>query len=237
MPSTIPLSATVEWARKMNFGRRSSLGNSLEPTITSANTVMQAMVGPPFIWPWNRNVVSSTVCVIGQQDYTVAYPDYGWVENASVQDPSTNKWWPLENKVSLMLDSNPGRPKNIAAQNDDGSGNILFRLMPVPDALYSLSIGVQKKAVLFTSVNQTWSPIPDQYSYIYNWGFLSMMWMFADDARFTVANQKFIAHLLGAAQGLTATQINIFLNNWMALTGQPIEKAAMLSQGTQARGV
>jgi hypothetical protein len=78
---------------------------------------------------------------------------------------------------------------------------------------------VQQKPVLVSSVNSTWTPIPDEYGHIYNWGLLALLYMYADDARFAVANQKFVANLLAANQGLTDTERNIFLNDWQTISG------------------
>jgi hypothetical protein len=149
--------------------------------------------------------------------------DMGWIETVSVQDQN-QKWWEMENKICLSSDSSNARPKFIAGQGDDNSGNILFRLMPVPDQAYPIAITLQ-----------TWAPIPDYFSSIYNWGFLSLMLLFADDPRFTIANGKFISSILSTAQGLDETEINIFLNNWAEITGAPISKAAMMQSGMQAR--
>jgi hypothetical protein len=162
---------------------------------------------------------------------------FNWMETQSVYDLTltTPKWVEIQSKISLGLDSTQARPKFISAQADDGLGDITFRLMQCPDAAYPVAITIQQKPPVFTSVNQTWAPIPDEYSHIYNWGFLALMWMFADDSRFVFANQKFIAHLLAANQGLNQTEINIFLNNWQEVTGQPIQKATMLQQGSQGR--
>jgi hypothetical protein len=159
------------------------------------------------------------------------------METQSVQDinQSPAKWIEIGSKISLGLDSTQARPKWISAQVDDGLGDITFRLMPVPDVAYPVAITLQQKPPLFTSVNQTWAPIPDEYSHIYNWGFLSMMWMYADDSRFMFASQKFISHLLAASQGLSQTEINVFLNNWNQITGAPIDKGMTLQTGHQAR--
>ncbi len=163
-----------------------------------------------------------------------------FIEHASTQslatDSPANAWNPLEPKLALDLDSTAGPPRYIAAEGDDNIGDITFRLQPVPDQIYPVSITMQQKATLFTALAGLWSPIPDEFSYIYQWGFLALMMLYSDDARFTVCNQKFVAHLLGAAQGLTATQINVFLNQWMAITGQPDWNVARLQQGIQAQG-
>lgn len=296
--SSIKLLNTVEWAKRLNFNRNSALGNFMEPALTSANTVLQTVVGAPFAWRWNR-VVTGFIATAGQQDYTlinwntvtavkigwllvdangnsqsvttagttganipsfnntkggttsdgtVTWTNLGsigavvsstysfaWIETSSVMDLNNTKWFQMESKLCLGQDSNPARPQNVSAQADDDQGNITFRLMPIPDQAYPVTLTLQQKPPLFTGVNQTWAPIPNEYSHIYNWGFLALMWLFADDPRFTVANQKFVTQLLGANQGLTQTQINIFLNNWQAITGQPMANQAALQQGFQSR--
>ena len=302
--STITLNQSCEWAKRFNFGRDFAFGSALEPALTSANIVMQTVMGPPFAWRWNR-VVTGFFTTQGVQDYTLTnwsqstamasnwilvdnlgssqqvttpgttnnstyptfnqvlggtttdgsvtwtnrgnflssgldfYPSdtytFNWIETSSCNDGT--RWYEIESKICLGLDSTQSRPKWISAQIDDGNGHITFRTMPCPDQAYPTVLTLQQKPTIFTSLNQTWSPIPDEYSHIYQWGFLSLMWMFADDPRFAFANQKFVTHLLSSSEGLTETEINIFLNNWQNITGQPIEKADRLVQGVQSRGV
>jgi hypothetical protein len=166
--------------------------------------------------------------------------NFGWIEGAAVYNPNGangSYYWEVSPKIWLSQTSELSRPRNVSAQLDNGSGSITFRLTPVPDQAYPVILTIQEKPGLFTKLGQTWSPIPDEYSRIYNWGFLSLMLLFADDPRFQVANQKFVTQLLGANEGLTETQKNIFLNNWSAITGQPIFNQQDTNQGTQARGV
>lgn len=163
--------------------------------------------------------------------------DFGWIETASVMDTSLSKWIEIEQKICLSNDSITARPRFIAAQGDDGSGSISFRVMPAPDTAYPITITVQADGGLITSVQQTWAPIPDTYSDLYNWGFLAHMLLFADDPRFQLANQKFVTAILGRNQGLDQTEINIFLNNWQEITGAPLAKQIYQTQGNQARGV
>lgn len=300
--SSITLLGTQEWSKRFNFNRRSAIGNSLEPALTSANIVLQTIVGAPFSWRWNR-VLTGFITVPGQQDYTLfnylastnvklgwftiddaancqvctisgstgsSAPTWthtiagtttdggvtwtcvgplnntevsgsyslAWIETSSVQDPftTTPQWFEMTSKLSLGLDSKSGRPAFVSAQGDDGLGNITFRLMSVPDRAYPVVLTLQQKPPLFSRLDQTWSPIPDEYSHIYNWGFLSMMWLFADDPRWQLANSKFVGSLLGSAEGLSETQINIFYNTWQSITGQPLSNADRLTQGFQARG-
>lgn len=301
--SSITLAQTCEWAKKFVFRRPLALGNYLEPAVSSANTILQTIIGPPFAWRWNRAVIGF-ICNPGQQDYTIfnwtastAIPigyclvdsngysqqvttagttgatipsfnstvsgttvdgtvtwtnlgligvsnttstySFNWIENASVQDtnPTTGskEWKEMYSKIDLALDSAKTLPKFISAQFDDGKGNITFRLMPTPVNSYPVTIVIQQKPPVINSLENTWSPIPDEYSRLYNWGFLSLMFMFADDARFQYANQKFIANLLSTAQGLSQTELNIVLNNWQQITGAPVSKADSLQQGFQGR--
>jgi hypothetical protein len=159
---------------------------------------------------------------------------FAWMETQSVKDPIKG-WVELNSKISLGLDSTQGRPTFISAQSDDGLGNVTFRLMSCPDQAYPIAVTMQQKPPIFTKLSQTWAPIPDEYSHIYNWGFLSLMWLFADDPRFATANQKFIAALLGTAEGLTETEKNIFLNTWFSITGQPNANMQRQGQGFQSR--
>ena len=303
--STITLLNTIEWAKRLNFRRPMVLGNFLEPAISNANITLSTIVGPPFVWRWNR-VVTGFITTPGQQDYflfnwqpnfelalgsvtadefgncqsvttagttDMVVPDwnpnatgtttdgtvvwtnlgpigtpvsqtykFGWIEKANVQyvtnpSPLVTKWTELTPKISLGLDSSLTRPNTISAQGDDGLGNITFRLMSVPDASYPVAITLQQKPPLFTKVGQTWAPIPDEYSRLYNWGFLALAWLFADDPRFATANQKFVTQLLSTNEGLTETQKNIFLGNWDAITGAPVINANRTTQGEQSRGV
>jgi hypothetical protein len=238
--STIALSSTMTWAQQFVRLRALNLGANNEPAITNANTVKQAILGPPFAWRWNRTVTTFAANP-GQakpQDYVTALASFGWIEHAEVQDLNATPpaWQALDARLSLGLTSDLDRPNAIAAEVDDNAGNITFRLLPSPDQAYPISLTTQNKAALFAGTASFWAPIPDEFSYLYNFGFLALTLLYADDPRWQWANQKFVAHLLGAAQGLTATQISVFLNNWMAVTGQPIYEADRLQQGIQARG-
>jgi hypothetical protein len=44
---------TINWAKRLCFNHNPVIGNSLEPALTSANIVMQTILGPPFVWWWN----------------------------------------------------------------------------------------------------------------------------------------------------------------------------------------
>lgn len=311
--STVKIKDTIEWSKRLSFDRNPVIGNSLEPALSSANMVIQTILGPPFSWWWNNEEVTFTcnptaktatitniviaggiatiTCVntfsVGElvlpsligtttdlngkilevltasgtqftaqttvgnvtthvdtgtitsmstQDYSTATPEFSHIEHASVFDISATpgKWMELEVKNNLSLDSKVDRPRFVNPHVEDGNGNMTWRVMPPPDAAYPVAIHVQKAAPRITSINGTWSPIPDYMQYIYNWGFMALMWFFSDDPRATFANQKFVAGILARADGLSEEEKNAFLNNWNNLTSQQMMAH---QQGTQARSM
>lgn len=234
MASTISLQGTLNWAQPFMGFRPGALGTNNEPAITNANLIKQTILSAPFAWRWNRAVKTFTTTA-GQQDYPIAVSDFGYMEKANVTLSGDVKELSIKN--CLALDSKQGRPENIAAQLDDNNGNITFRLMKVPDNTYTVTITYQKKATLFSALTDLWSPIPDEFSFIFQRGFLALYLLFTDDPKFQIENAKFVAALLGASEGLDETQKNIFLTNWQVRTGQEIATGPHVSQGTQARGV
>jgi hypothetical protein len=309
--STKTIQDSINWAKRMSFNRNPVIGNSLEPALTSAAMVMQAILSPPFEWWWNSQetvftcnttpkaatstaaVVASNVLTVtaantftvgqalmisaflgtlkplnGQiiqiltatsstftaavvfpnntdtvgtftaittQDYLLSLSNFSHIKHASVNDLDANnpKWYELKVQNNLALESSLSRPMFIGPNYEDGSGNVSFRVFPAPDKAYPISIQAQLAAPAVTSVNQTWSPLPDFMQYVYQWGFLALMWMFADDPRTQYAEAKFKAALLGRAEGLTEEEKNIFLNNWESLKEF---YALKMQQGIQARG-
>lgn len=170
------------------------------------------------------------------QDYTLPVPQFSHIEHASVLDVNQTppRWTEMEVKDNLSLETNSDRPFYLSPHLEDGQGNMNFRVLPPPDKAYPISIHIQNTAPRVTSMNQTWAPMPDFMQYIYTWGFLALIWQFSDDARAPTANQKFLAGLLGRAEGLSEEQRNVFMNAWQNLTGLDQMKT---SQGRQALGV
>lgn len=236
MASTIQLSSTVAWTSAFIYFASPNIGANNEPAITSANTVMQAILGPPFKWNWNRATVNVTT-TSGTQDYATPASTFGFIESASATISGTT-FALKEMKQELSVGTELGRPQSIAPQIDDNAGNITFRFLPVPDAAYTVTVTFQKKIpALFSSLSTTWAPIPDQYSYIYNYGLLALTLAYKGDSRFPIINQKFVAHLLGAQQGLTETERNLFIDTWNLISRQEYLMGVKTQQGRAALGV
>jgi len=239
MPTTLTVQNTINWALPFIRYQPLTIGTASEPALSNANIILQTILGPPFCWRWNRATNAATMTVAGTQDYTVALSTFGFLEKASVTD-STGVVTELELKDVLSADTgsaaNRSRPNFISTQADNNAGNITFRLVPVPDAVYTLTLVYQNAAALFASTNTTWAPVPDYFSYIYNRGFLSLAYAMADDPRFQIEHTRFLASLLAASEGLSESQKNIFLGNFLATTSQSQNAQLRTQQATQARG-
>src|ERR1035437_468135 len=62
--STVRISDTMEFTKKLSFNRLSALGNSLEPALTAAQIVMNTILSPPFTWWWNNKELSFTCNIV-----------------------------------------------------------------------------------------------------------------------------------------------------------------------------
>lgn len=227
MPSTITISATCSWAAAF-LEQQPLLINGMEPALGSANLVLQTILGPPFAWPFNRKIIMFDTSA---QDSTQSgLNDFGFLEGGTVKPPG-GKPFEIAVKQILHTDASQARPQWCAPYIDDGAGNITFRLTPSPDQNYTVVLPYQKRAPILMSLAYTWAPLPDDKNYIAQWGFLAMMSLIGNDARFNEYNAKFTMSLLAAQGGLTDMERNIFLANWTRVLSQ-LQSTQM---GTQER--
>src|ERR1700733_12484142 len=208
MASTIQLSRTVSHVRKVINRAPVTFPNPLDPALLMADWVRQFILSPPFKWRWNRNTTSVT-CVIGQQDYLVNLPDFGWLEQAAITDSVGGHAYQLTVALDLAEESVQNQPNKVAARLDDNAGNITFRITPPPDKAYLLAITYQKLAPTFVNITDTWAPIPDYLSYLYTNGLLAKAYEYFDDSRSVPALQLFVRQLVGCSAGLGDSQIDV----------------------------
>lgn len=238
MASTITVQNTATWAQGYLFSQPLALGAANEPAITIANIVKQAILGPPFCWRWNRKSPASFALTAGVQDYSKNYADFGFIEKAWISDGTNVKEFE-EIRDVISQESAQARPDGaIAAQLDDNAGNITFRITPAPNAApsYTAQIAYQMKATLITALANSWAPIPDELSYIYQYGFLGLALAFDKDPRAQIYDARFVSHLLGCQSGLSEMQKNIFLGKWLS-TALEVGSSNMKTQmGVQGRG-
>lgn len=211
MPSTITLQRSVTLVSA--FLRYAPLTLSAnDPALSNADWVRQFILSAPFAWRWNRAQVPTITTIVGVSDYAVSVADFGWIEKAVLRDPDNGQQaQELEVADNLVTDPNPNLPTKISVQLDDDAGNITFRLTPAPPVVYSLDIVYQKAAPTFVNLTDTWAPIPDYMSYIYNEGMLFKNSDYLNDPRAVPSGQLFLSQVVSANQGLSDTQKNIFL--------------------------
>lgn len=214
MANTITVRNTMNWCAAF-LKQQPVLINGQEPALSSANLVLQTLLAPPLAWPFNRT--SFTFVAAGQDTTLAGLSDFSFLEGGSVKRVNTEKPYEVAVRSLLQLEENAARSNFISELIDDGAGNITFRLNPAPPANASVNILYQRKAPIILSMGYTWAPFPDEKAYIPQWGFLSIMSLITDDARFNAYNQKFITAVLAQHGGLSALEKNIFLSNWTAV--------------------
>jgi hypothetical protein len=240
MPVTRNIQSSILFSLPFIGYQPANISNG-DPAITAANLIKQTMLGAPFKWPWNRTVFEvpiPTVDAFGDedivQDYLLNTTNFGFLEKAWLTDVSTGEVKELPIVSSLAAESAVMRPQSIAVQAQDDD-SITLRINALPDKSYLLDGFYQNASPTVTSTASSWAPIPDHLGYIYEWGFLALLSMITKDVRQAVWAQKFISHLLGAQDGLTATQRNIFIGEWLALMGEAGRNQLTTQQGVQAR--
>jgi hypothetical protein len=209
-----------------------------EPAVTAANLTKQTILGPPFRWPWNRGsflIELDTEETNWGQDYLLALPDFHFVEKLWLTDPEGKVTEITNIASSLASESAVKRPSSAAMHLQDESGNVTLRLNALPDEPYLIEGYYQRAPVTMTSLANTWAPIHDHLSFIYDWGFLGFCSLLTKDARSPIFLSKFASHLLGSQDGLTAQQRNIFLGNFLDLMNQQGREQLATQQGAQGR--
>jgi hypothetical protein len=97
--------------------------------------------------------------------------------------------------------------------------------------------GVSESPTAAYAVNAAWYPIPDYYSDVYNWLFLSESLAATDDARAQIYRQRGVATYLARTEGLTEMQRNIFIQQWLGYERNGQSVTLQLQQATQGRGI
>lgn len=219
MASSIPVSRSINLASQFNRNAPLILLNN-DPALSNADWVRQFTLGPPFGWRWNRSTAPSILLDIGITDYPTALTDFGWIEKANLlfPVPSGGQGKSIELQVvdNLAQEVTINEPISICAFLDNDSGNINFRILPAPDQQYTLQVIYQKSSPTFSTTSDTWFPIPDYFSYLYNQGMLAKTYEYLGDERYAGSMIMFLRQVIAANQGLTDNQKNLFLADHVA---------------------
>jgi hypothetical protein len=228
-----------------------NVGINNMPIIGIANIVRNVILAAPLTWRFNRNTVNLVGSVgsppagiqQGVQDYTQSFTDFGFLETATASDGKTSwQFKDIYNTETLGLsvvsgsDQGQARPMSISVYNDDGAGNITFRLSAVPDQSYSVNLIYQRAPTSFISVTDPWAPIPDAFSDIYNNLCLGYYMDSAQDPRAQQYISRGIAGLLARAEGLSEMDKLLFAQAYMNFNAQMMSEQLKTQQGRTAQG-
>jgi hypothetical protein len=235
MPVTLTIQNSINFTKPYLKNQPADV-TGMEPALTAANLILQFLLSAPFKWRFNRRKFTfQTIATPPTPDYTVSLPDFGFMENQWLTD-SKGMIHSMNGALSLPVDANTSRPTVIAPQYDDNVGNILFRLKNTPDAVYSIFGDYQAKPRWIYSFAETWGTVPDDFSFCYNLGFLTMLSLLVNDNRFPIYERWFLSKILGVQDGLDDQARDIFITAWMNLTRTVGRAQGATQQGVAARG-
>ena len=217
MATTNTIQNTLNWCAAYILNRPSAgvAGFANEPALTNANLIISTILAPPFAWQWNRSELTFQT-VINQPDYFISVPRFGWLEKATLTWSGTPPVIQLQIAAALAASGKPNRPALICPIKDDNNGNITFRLMPIPDQVYSVTLMYQNVFPILTELTQTWAPIPDKYNFLYQRAMLAQLHAMYDNATYVTELQIFFKQLVGCSEGLSDTAKAIFLEDRLA---------------------
>ena len=142
------------------------------------------------------------------------------------------------NSTPLGESSDAQQPIKLAVQLNTVGTSVKFRFLGVPNNVYAVIVWYQKFApslTTLTGAGGTWLA-PDYMKYIYNRGFLAFCLEANGSARAAQEKVAFAAALLATAEGLTDTEINIFLAQYLVNPRSMESLQLKTQQGVQARG-
>lgn len=218
-------------------------GTGNEPALSCANMIIDTLLGPPFKWAFNRNTQTITLSQ-GTQDYSETFSDFGFLERATVI-PTTGSGLKqseikdVYNNECGPIETNQARPNALYVQlNNPATPSQSFRFVAAPDQAYTATLFYQKLPVHMTGTSSGWSGIPDVYENVYNTLFLAEMFELAgSEQKAAYYRQRGVMSLLALAEGLTDTDKNLFLEQYLGRDAQMLTRQLRTQQGNQARGV
>jgi hypothetical protein len=233
MATTITIEDSVNYAKTLIKNQSLNI-SKYEPGLTSANIVLQRILGAPFVWRFNRFNFSIAISTAGGTDYQVSLPTLGFVESMWLEDADGNIY-AIEGRLDLPKSSQIRRPQLVALVYDDNLGNITFRFDSVPDQAYTLYADAQNKAPRLMGWSSKFGPVPDEFGYIYQKWFLSEAALIVNDARFEIWRREALAALLATQDGLDE-QAKAIMFEQMLNVGRTAQRSQLTGQsGSNAR--
>jgi hypothetical protein len=189
-------------------------------TGTTANyNSTQNQTGGTWYWQggWVVTAVTQTsfsfAAVSGQNNGDIGgapgITNLGWVQSATATELNNlspvGNIRPVEAVRNLNLQQRANQPSKVCVlkqyQNANGtdSGVIKIRLeYPCWNDTWMMKLVYQAKAPVLTSLNSTWAPFPDEFSYVYRQGLLARMYRYLNSTQQVAEFQKEEAAILKA---------------------------------------
>lgn len=143
--------------------------------------------------------------------------DFGWLAAGTLVTLNTNTPILPTRLLNAARDLQPSSrvstPTEVAVVTDLGTGVLKIRFRPVPGfgQMWGCNLVYQKKAPLKTALSNTWTPVPDELSYVVRQGFFAAGYRYANSPRADIEEQKFAAAIQRALGGDTRETSDIGL--------------------------
>jgi hypothetical protein len=220
------------------FGANVTFTGFVAPTLTFLNNTSAKVLSSTattLVCAYQHANVGATAAAGTELIFSYPLYPFGWLEKATITNAGISM--ELEPRLTLGSDSVANLPRQIAPVLDDNAGNVTFRLLPIPEKAYTLTLVYQKSSPSFSATSDTWDPIPDHMYHIYSQGVLAKAYEYLGDERWGGAMQLFIKSLIAFHGGLTESQVNLFMPD-RTITQAGIQAAlAKVQQAVAARGM
>lgn len=235
MAVTLNVRNSITYCQTILKNQRGNV-NNLEPGLTAANTVLQRMLGAPFIWRQNRGNFTIDIATADGTDYVQSISDLGRIETQWLTD-GNGKIFELKGDQSIAQVGTIRKPTTVAPVYDDNQGNVTFRFNSIPDANYTAFFDYQRKATLLKSYGQNFGPMPDEFGYLFNRGMLFELALLVNDSRAQVWGREFVAGLLATQDGLDAQAKQIFYDQMLNDGRTSLRSQGLAQAGNTGRQV
>lgn len=174
-----------------------------------------------------------TVTIVYQREAPVFGPFF-ITSNASFSGPNTTYTGSFN--VASFPTGSIANISGYTAGNVANNGSFVVVSCTTTTLVVANAAGVASVQAGYVS-NLSWNPIPDQFSDIYNNLFLSEAMALVDDSRAQLYRQRGVAAFISKATGLTDTQKNVFVQQWLARDSERAGINSGIQLGNTAKGI
>lgn len=142
--------------------------------------------------------------------------NFGWLSGATMMELNNNSSPPNHKHLKAVRNlpkwSKCNDPQEVAMIQDLGTGVLKFRFSYVPSSvIWNVNLIYQMSAPVFTALTQTWSPIPDNLSYMTRQAMIYRMYRYLNSPLAQPEYQKLQADIAKAKGQDQAEESNVYL--------------------------